>query len=359
MPHSSITTIDGSQGEGGGQILRSSVAIAAVTGRPVHIENIRAGRSKPGLMRQHLTAMMAAARICNAKLTGAELGSCELTFEPQSVSPGFYEFKIGTAGSATLVLQTVLPALLTADGASQVIVEGGTHNQWAPPFDFLTHAYLPQLNRMGPVVHASLERYGFFPAGGGRIVLDIQPAKQLAGFHLCERGAAMGQTARILISNLPISIAQREADKLKRKLQLKDDDVLIDPVSAHGPGNLVFAEVRSEHVTEIVTGFGRVGASAERVADEVVRGVRKYLASTAPVGEYLADQLLLPLGLSASQPPACGVARGGSFRTLVVSRHTRTHIDILQALLPVEIEVTQEDDGFVIAVRPSDVGTAS
>src|SRR6478752_4247267 len=140
--------INGAQGEGGGQIVRSSLALALVTGKSVTIENIRAGREKPGLMRQHLTAVQAAATVCGGVVKGAEIGSRSLIFEPRPVRAGEYQFSVGTAGSATLVLQTVLPALLIADGPSELVLEGGTHNQWAPPFDFLARVFLPLINRM-------------------------------------------------------------------------------------------------------------------------------------------------------------------------------------------------------------------
>jgi len=351
MTNKQLITIDGSQGEGGGQILRSAVGLAAVVGKAVRIENIRAGRSKPGLMRQHLTAMKAAAQICNGTLTGAELGSKELTFEPQQVCAGNYHFSIGTAGSATLVLQTILPALLTASVPSEIILEGGTHNQWAPPFDFLQRAYLPIVNRMGPKVEATLERHGFYPAGGGRIVVKITPSDSLQGFDLLERGETISKTAKVLISNLPLSIAEREADKIVRKLSFLKKDVLIEAVESAGPGNIVFAEMAFEHVTELATGFGRVGASAENVAEEVVKEIRRYLKSTAPVGEYVADQILLPLGLSAAQAESNGVQRGGSFRTATLSRHSTTHIEILQMLLPIFIE-TREEEGTIVTLRP-------
>jgi len=349
-----IITIDGSQGEGGGQILRSTVGLAAVVGRAVRIEKIRAGRSKPGLMRQHLTAMNAAAQICNGTLVGATLGSKDVTFEPQQVCAGKYQFSIGTAGSATLVLQTILPALLTADGSSEVILEGGTHNQWAPPFDFLQRAYLPIINRMGPRVEATLERHGFYPAGGGRFVVKITPSESLKGFDLLERGDTVAKVGRVLISNLPYSIAEREADKIVRKLSFLKKDVTIEPVESAGPGNIVFAELQSQHVTEVATGFGRVGASAEHIAEEVVKQIRRYLKSSAPVGEYLADQILLPLGLSAAQPSSSGGQRGGSFRTLPLSRHSLTHIDILQTMLPVRIETEPSEEDCVVTVRPRD-----
>ena len=163
--------IDGSQGEGGGQILRTALGLSLVTGTAFRIEKIRAGRAKPGLLRQHLTAVNAATVIGDALVDGAELGSPALVFRPRSVRPGAYRFAVGTAGSASLVLQTVLPPLLTAGASSILTLEGGTHNPWAPPFDFLARAFLPLLERMGAPVRAAIQRYGFYPAGGGQFTV--------------------------------------------------------------------------------------------------------------------------------------------------------------------------------------------
>src|SRR5262245_60443308 len=174
-----MEVIDGSQGEGGGQILRTALALSLVTGAPFRVEKIRAGRQKPGLLRQHLTAVTAAVEIGGAAVEGATLGSRELSFRPGSVRPGAYRFAVGTAGSAALVLQTVLPALLTATGPSTVVVEGGTHNPHAPPFDFLALAFLPLLARMGARAQATLDRPGFYPAGGGQLTVEITPAPAL------------------------------------------------------------------------------------------------------------------------------------------------------------------------------------
>ena len=176
--------IDGSLGEGGGQILRTSLALSMLTGTPFRLTNIRAGRAKPGLLRQHLTGVEAAAAICSARTRGAELHSQDLTFEPHKVRAGDYRFSIGTAGSTTLVLQAVLPALLTASGSSTLELEGGTHNPAAPPFDFLSEAFLPLIERMGPKVTATLKRHGFFPAGGGRLVVRIEPVTKLQPLEL-------------------------------------------------------------------------------------------------------------------------------------------------------------------------------
>ncbi len=346
--------IDGSQGEGGGQIVRSSLALALITGRPVTFENIRAGRKKPGLMRQHLTAVQAAAAVCGGVVKGAEIGSRSLVFEPRPVRSGQYRFSVGTAGSATLVLQTVLPALLIADGVSELVLEGGTHNPWAPPFDFLQRAYLPLVNRTGARVTATLQRHGFYPAGGGRFTAMIEPVPQLIGFDLLERGATLSRSVRALVANLPDHVAIRETDWVLDKLTWDESAGSYACVQAHGPGNVVSAEMNSEHVTEVFTAFGRRGIRAEQVADELVQQVRGYLCTDAPIGPHLADQLLLPLSISAWQVGDTSRQRGGSIRTLPLTRHSKTHIDILQQFLGIEIQAERSDDGntCTINIRP-------
>lgn len=342
--------IDGSLGEGGGQIVRSSLALSSVTKRPVTIGNIRAGRPKPGLMRQHLAAVQAAAEVCRAEVSGARLGSRSLTFHPREARAGQYRFDVGSAGSATLVLQTVLPALLVAEGPSTLVLAGGTHNPWAPPFDFLQRAFLPLINRMGPRVQAHLDRPGFYPAGGGQFTVTIQPAAALEGFDLLQRGEIRSRSVCAWVSNLPRHIAQREVATVLRKLEWdrpagRSPAVLerIEEVDAHGPGNVVFVVLEFEQVTEVFTGFGQKGVSAEQVAEGLARQVRAYLAADVPVGPYLADQLLLPLGMSAESGGDSRRKRGGSFRTLPLTRHATTHIAVLQSFLGDAIDVQISD----------------
>lgn len=339
--------IDGAQGEGGGQIVRSSMALALVTGRSVTVDRIRAGRPKSGLMRQHLAAVRAAAEICGGTLTGADIGSRTLTFEPRPARPGNYRFDVGSAGSANLVLQTVLPALLIADAPSTLILEGGTHNPWSPPFDFLQSAYLPLVERMGPRITARLARHGFYPAGGGRLEVQIQPVQRLQGLDLLERGEIVQCTARAAISNLPEHIARRELERVQQALRWPEDARHLENVESAGPGNVISLEIRCEHVTEVFTGFGRLGVRAERVADEAIREASAWLEAGVPVGGHLADQLLLPLGISAWQSKAGGFRGGGSFRTLPLTRHSTTHIEILQAFLGIDIAVRREGDAVV------------
>ncbi|MBN2476827.1 MAG: RNA 3'-terminal phosphate cyclase [Pirellulales bacterium] len=324
-------TLDGSAGEGGGQVLRSALTLSLATGRPFQIENIRARRSRPGLQQQHLTAVRAAAEIGQANVEGAAKGSQRLRFVPGNVRPGEYQFAVGTAGSATLVLQTVLPALMTAAGPSQLTLEGGTHNPWAPPFDFLQETFLPIVRRMGPDIEASLQRPGFYPAGGGLFRVGVVPVPTLRRVDLPERGRLVRCTARAVVSRLPAHIAQREIDVIRKRMSLGDECVSVETVDAAGPGNCLMIEVQSERLTEVFTGFGKKGVPAERVADGAVREAKQYLGAEAAVAEHLADQLLIPMTL----------AGGGTFTTLAPSSHLRTNIDVVRRFLDVEITAEQ------------------
>lgn len=343
--------IDGAHGEGGGQIVRSSLALSLVTGRPVTIDNIRPRRKKPGLRPQHLAAVRAAAQVGGATLAGDAIGSTSLSFQPAAVKPGTYRFRVGTAGSATLVLQTVLPALLIADGPSTLTLEGGTHNQWAPPFDFLARAYLPLVNRMGPRVVAHLERHGFYPAGGGRFSVDIEPSGALSGFNLFERGKLIARRVRALVANLPLHIAEREVKTALQELNWNDQWGAVEAVPGHGPGNVVMVDVRSEHITEVFTACGRLGTRAEQVAAEVAQETRDYLQTDAPVGPHLADQLVLPLGISAWHQSRAAQQRGGAFATGALTDHTTTHLEILRQFLEIETRVDQSGDGTTCSVH--------
>ena len=201
--------IDGSFGEGGGQILRTSLSLSLATGKPFRIEKIRAGRERPGLLRQHLTAVLAAAEVGGAEVDGATLGSTELTFSPGYVRSGEYKFSVGTAGSGTLVFQTILPALMLASEPSRLVIEGGTHNTAAPPFNFLARTFLPLVEYMGVKVQPQFERYGFYPVGGGRFRAEVHPVEALNGIQIGERGEINSRRAIAVFANLPRHIAQR------------------------------------------------------------------------------------------------------------------------------------------------------
>ena len=291
-----IITIDGSFGEGGGQILRSSLALSIVTGKPFRIERIRANRPKPGLMRQHLASVNAAAEICGGSVSGAELGSRTLSFFPGKVRAGDYTFNIGSAGSTTLVLQTVLPALILADAPSTVVLEGGTHNIHAPPLDFLEYAFLPIMRKLGPQVHVALERAGFYPAGGGRFFATIEPVKSWSPIDLDVRGEIQRRLCCALVAGLPGDIAKREVNYVRQKIGWDESCVQIRQLSDdQGPGNVVTIQLHHEHVTEVFTGFGQRGVSAESVAQEAALDqAARYMEANVPVGKHLADQLIIP-----------------------------------------------------------------
>lgn len=327
-----MITIDGSFGEGGGQILRTSLALSLVTGKPFRIEKIRAGRKNPGLLRQHLTAVNAAAEVGRAESSGAAMGSTDLTFAAGRASPGSYAFAVGTAGSATLVLQTVLPALLVADGPSSLILEGGTHNPFAPPFDFLAKAFLPLVNRMGPRVEAVLERPGFYPAGGGKFSVKVEPAQALRHLDLTSRGVVRARRARAVVANLPLSIAERELSVIGNKMSWPGEWLTAEVIKGSpGPGNVVTIEIECERVTEVFTGFGERGVRAEAVAERAVKLAQRYLASDGAVGEHLADQLIVPMAM----------AGGGSFTTGPLSRHATTNIEVVGKFLDVDVKVSR------------------
>lgn len=338
-----MLTIDGSFGEGGGQILRSSLALSLVTRTPVRLVNIRANRDKPGLRPQHLTGVLAAAKVGTAEVRGAAVGSSELTFTPQEISPGEYHFQIGTAGSTVLVAQTVLPALMLCEQTSRLVIEGGTHASGAPPFDFLERTYLPQLARMGLPVSAKLVRAGFYPNGGGRIELTIQSPQTHRPLKLEEHDARPKLRAIALVSQLPEHVGERECRRLEYKLKLRGDASRVEVVrEPRGPGNAVLVEIVGKHVTEVVSAFGKRGKPAEKVADEAARLANDYLKQPTPVGEHLTDQLLLPMALAA----------GGTFRCGKPSLHTETNIHVIRQFLDVPITCEQEaDDVWRVSVR--------
>ncbi len=331
--------IDGRAGEGGGQILRTSLALAALTGRPLRMDHIRAGRRKPGLLRQHLTALRAAATLTGAQVEGAELGSGAIRFRPGPVRGGEHTFAIGSAGSALLVFQTVLPILLRAPEASVIHFTGGTHNPWAPTFDFVAEVFAPMLRRMGVDLELTLERHGFYPAGGGAFTLRMQPAT-LTPLTGAEEQDLQGMDAEILVANLPFRIVQRESAVLRARLGLDDRDIHPRKVASAGPGNVVSVRFRGA-VPERVTSFARKGVAAEKVAEDCARQAQRYRAHGAPVGEHLADQLLLPVALG-----------GGRFTTGPLSSHGRTNVETIRAFLGSDALQVAVDGERTVVSRP-------
>ena len=263
--------IDGSYGEGGGQIIRSALTLSLLTGKPFRADRVRAGRENPGLQNQHLMAINAAAKISDADTAGTAKGSRQFTFRPGKVKPGTYEFRIGTAGSTGLVMQTILLPLILGDTSSKITIEGGTHNPWAPPFDFLERTFLPLINQMGPVVTAVLHKYGFYPSGGGEVTFQITPASTLAPLHLNEDDGVKAITAKVVLVNLPEHIAKREAEVLQKslpKIEHVDNKIeILQPTNCRGQGNFIALHLKRASLVETFTAIGGKGIRAEEGAD--------------------------------------------------------------------------------------------
>lgn len=322
--------LDGAQGEGGGQILRTALTLSMITGRPFRMTKIRANRPKPGLMRQHLAAVQASGRICGADTSQVQAGTQTLTFIPGAIKGGDYAFAIGTAGSCTLVLQTLLPALLFADAPSTVKLSGGTHNSMAPPVHFLQRAYGRVLRQMGAEVDITLKRFGFYPAGGGEVVAAITPCAQLRHIDLTLRGERHDGYAESFIAGVPASVAERELSVIGAGMGWGEQQLRHRRLPGEqGPGNALLVTLENEHVTEVFVGFGEKAVRAETVARHVLDEVREYIASGAAVGEHLADQLMLPMAL----------AGGGSFTATRLSQHATTNASVITRFLPVVFDL--------------------
>ena len=333
-----MLTIDGSTGEGGGQVLRTALSLAAILGQPIQITNIRAGRKQPGLRPQHVQAVKAAAAICNARLEGAEEHSRTLRFEPQTPpQPGAYVFDIGTAGAATLVLQTVLLPLALAGGASTVALRGGTHVAWSPPFDYVEQVFLPALAALGIDCTVELVRWGFYPRGGGQIRATIEPASSaLAGLRPSQpplwtqpRGELVALSVLSAAANVGNQVTARQASRAYNRLATARLPVtpqtrLLNPPSL-GPGTCLFLLADYQGGARAgFTGYGRQGYPAERVADDAVDAFLAHHASDAPVDPHLADQLILPLAL---------LGRDMTFRTSQITQHLLTNIWVVEQFL--------------------------
>ena len=334
--------LDGAAGEGGGQILRSALTLAMITGQPFRIRNIRANRTRPGLMRQHLVAVQAALQVCRGEAAGATLGSQELTFVPGRIEGGDYAFAIGTAGSCTLVLQTVLPAMLKADRPSTLRLAGGTHNPMAPPVQFLQRAWCPRLAEMGARIDIRLERFGFYPAGGGIVEARVAPCTEFQPRTWMTRGKRRAAYAEAFVAGVPGRVAQRELECVGKAMNWNEDQLLVRGLPAdQGPGNALMLTLEYEHATEVFTAFGEKSVSSEQVARQAVQRARQYLVSRAAFAEYLADQMMLPLALAGA----------GGFTMDEVSMHARTNAQVIETFLPVCFHFDRQDGVDTCAVK--------
>jgi RNA 3'-terminal phosphate cyclase (ATP) len=331
--------INGSEGEGGGQILRTSLALAMLTGRPLEMSRIRAGRARPGLRRQHLACVEAAARLCHAEVRGAVVGSQQLAFRPGVITGGVLDIDIGSAGSTTLVVQTILVPAIAAGVALRAVIRGGTHNPLAPPFEFLARVWLPHLRAMGARVELALDRHGFAPGGEprgrdghGQITVTVEPGGALRPIEIVDAGPITSRHATAILSRLPTHVAEREHAVVQDRLGLAAAECEVRDVRGPGPANVLLVEVERAAGRELVSAFGEKGLRAERVAEQACDELAAFLAADVPVGVHLADQLLLPLA----------VAGGGRFRTLPLSLHATTNLATIQAFLDVAIDVAPE-----------------
>jgi RNA 3'-terminal phosphate cyclase (ATP) len=333
----SVIEIDGSAGEGGGQILRTSLALSLITGRGFHLRNVRARRSKPGLQAQHLTSVRAAAAIGDAALRGASLGSTDLVFEPGTIRPGTYRFDVGTAGSVGLVLHTIyLPLSYRAQNPSAVTLTGGTHVRTSPSFHFLDATWRRYAALYGLRISLRLVRPGFYPRGGGIVEASIQPAERLTALRLSGSGDAK-VTGFSAVAGLPAEIARRQARRAAYRLEqfgLKAD--IQQQVWEGGPGTVLALEVSGGPVPALFVAIGERGKPAERVADDAADEAIAHLRSGVErVDAHSADQLVLPLAL-ADGPSEFAVSR--------VTRHLLTNIDVIRHFVDRPITICGEED---------------
>jgi RNA 3'-terminal phosphate cyclase (ATP) len=337
-----MITIDGSYGEGGGQVLRTSLTLSTIMGQALHLYNIRAGRPKPGLQAQHLTSVRAAAAICGAKLEGDALNSQSLVFRPtHPPQAGEYVFDViearesGSAGATTLILQTILLplALAPAGGESRVTLRGGTHAPFSPPFPYVRHVYLPTLWRMGVRAEAELNRQGWYPAGGGEITVRIRANGKLAPIVLTEHGDLHKAWGMAAVSNLPSHIAQRMANRAASVLKSAGITARIEAahVEATGPGAGIFLFAEYEHSLAGFTAYGRKGLLSEQVAGMACEDLLEHHRSDAAVDLHLADQLVLPAVLAA------GPSR---WTTCRITQHLLTNVWVVNHFLDVPIHIT-------------------
>jgi len=325
--------IDGRQGEGGGQILRTSLALAALLRQPVTIDNIRANRVQPGLKTQHLAGVLALARITDAEVIGAHKHSTSLDFAPRTIKGGKYRFEITTAGAASMLFGAVLPALLFAPQPSEVTITGGTHVPFSPPFHYLDKIFLPAVRKLGGRLDLELVRWGFYPKGGGAIRAHVNPCNTLRGLQLAKRGELKSlHFAACSSVHLPEHIVRREIDHAERRLQMYTDRLrtTASVCESYSPGNFVFLEAGYEHATAGFSALGKRGKPAEEVAEEACRYFNDFEKTAATVDSHLADQLILYTTL----------ALGDSFFiTEKVTSHLTTNIAVIRKFLPVEIDL--------------------
>ena len=348
--------IDGSYGEGGGQILRTSLTLACILGEPIRVENIRAGRKNPGLQPQHLTCAQAAAAITRGKLHGAEPGSTWIEFEPGKTRPGEYKFDVAevrsSAGSVNLILHTVLLPLVFSGGPSRLEIRGGTHVPFSPPFHHVRQVFLPMHHKVGVKATAEMHRAGYYPTGGGHITVDIESARHTKPVVITDPGDILAVTCISGVSNVPGDVISRQLRKAVSRVRsfaaAADIEEVELNVPSTGQGTFVFLTAESEHCLAGFSALGDKNKKAEQVGDEAGRQFEQYMESGSALDKHLADQILLPMAFAEGQ---------SRFTTCEVTRHLMTNIWTIAQLLPeakIQVEgeigapgtVTVEGAGF-------------
>lgn len=337
-----MVQIDGSFGEGGGQILRSSLTLSLLTGRAFRLRNIRARRGQPGLRPQHLACVRAAAEVGKAQTRGASVGSSTIDFEPTTVQAGDYCFVIGTAGATSLVLHTVYLPLALQPQPSTVALEGGTHNDHAPCYHFLETTWRAYMTRVGIAIDLTMERPGFYPRGGGRVVASIAGGATLRGLTLTGRKPLTRVTGFSAAAGLPPHVAERQAQRARNRLTDAGFDVDIwKETWVGGPGSVVGLTFDEAPVPTLFFGLGARGKPAEAVAEEAVGQALCYVATDAPVDEHSADQLLLPLVFTDE---------ASEYRIARVTRHLVTNVEVIRKFVDRDIRC-DGDEGEPGTVR--------
>ena len=332
--------IDGSLGEGGGQVLRTCLSLSVLTGQPFHLSKIRAGREKPGLKPQHLKSIDAVAAISRAAVIGNDINSKEITFTPGTIRSGRYRFDIGTAGSSELVLQTIYLPLCKADSASSVIITGGTHVPWSPCYHYLEYQWMQFLQRLGIEFVISLEQSGFYPQGGGRIDAIIRPVEFIQALSMVERGKLLKISGISAVANLDSSIAERQKRQAIQRMQsfLKEYGnpeirIKIFDLPSKFKGTVILLKAEYENGSGCYYSLGELGKPAERVADEAIESLMEYLISGSAVDQYLADQLLVPLSFAVQK---------SEFSTSKITSHLMTNAEIIRKFLDISIDIEGE-----------------
>lgn len=329
-----MIVIDGSVGEGGGQVLRSALSLSLLTGQAITINNIRLNRPRPGLCAQHLSAVQAAAKVSHARVDGDRIGSLEIHFSPGPVVPSDYHFDIGTAGSTSLVLQTLLLPLALAKGASRLTITGGTHVPWSPCFHYLDWHWRHLLARMGVDFDLTLVRAGFYPKGGGEVQASISGSARIKGIDLTSRGKLVRVRGLSAVANLPLDIAERQRRQALRRLQQLvsnvETEIEIESFVAWSKGTVLLLLAEFEHSQACYFALGERGKPAERVANEAIDDLARFLHHQSAVDAWLADQLLLPMAM-ASTPSV--------LLTCEVTRHLLTNAAVIRYFLPAAIHV--------------------